>query len=866
MKLRELVAVVAIAAILVCSGYAKALGLGAVKLKSKLHQPLKAEINLEQVKDLGPTEIFPNLASQKDFEKAGIQRPFSLTDLRFRTELRPNGTGVIHITSTKPIQEPFLNFLLEVHWPSGRLLREYTFLMDPPSFSNQGAAAVQPPRSVTNNAYPTASKQRYSNKKMQQRNPAAVDPAAPQYPDIRKPGTRTQPGTSTHNYQVRPSETLWQIADRVKPGRDVSVQQTMLAIQYLNPDAFVGNNINRLKKGVVLRVPDRQTALAVSFEQALWEVSKQNRAWQQRRRLPQIDAKRRQQINRPVSVSKPDGKLSIVSSGDASGEKGRNLGGGGTNNQAIQDELIVTREQLDKLSRENNELKSRLRDLDEQIKTLNKLLTLKNDQMAALQTSAEPQPEPVQETVTEPEPTNPIVPPVEVPVAEKEEIKKKEVEPKTAPVKEPQPRPIPEPIVSPEPGFIDSLLNNPVFLLIVALIPLAGAGGYIFYRRRQNKDGLGDDELLDIFEFDEDDAGDKKPELFIDDDLEFEDDGPEQTEGPSDTISEADAYIAYGRFEQAAELLENAIVNEPQRTDLKLKLLETYTESNDIDNFKKVLASLEQMGNSDALATAEAFKVRFPEEAFATESVAASSSAVEDFPDISDDFDLDDSDSSWEDASLDNVDLDLGETEQQEPAAVNTTSVEPESSDAEGLDFDLGVLDEPEPEPQLQSDDSTPQDQGNTLEFNTEGLDLTNDVQDQSSPGEEVPGLDFDSAGLDLGSDMAVSDQSESMPDLPDLELGSLGEDIEAADTNDVSPEDDTRELSDFVPDMNFDEELGDDMDFLSDGDEVATKLDLARAYIDMGDRDGASDILDEVLEQGSENQQEEARELLDQL
>ena len=104
-----------------------------------------AEIELLQVQDLNRTEILPNLASRSDFERAGVDRPYALTGLTFKTEIDASGRAVIKITSTRPIQEPYLNFLLEVHWPSGRLLREYTLLLDPPAFSEQPPAPVQVP-------------------------------------------------------------------------------------------------------------------------------------------------------------------------------------------------------------------------------------------------------------------------------------------------------------------------------------------------------------------------------------------------------------------------------------------------------------------------------------------------------------------------------------------------------------------------------------------------------------------------------------------------------------------------------------------------------------------------------------------------
>jgi len=130
-RVRKLVLAIAAASAL-SSGMAHALGLGEVTLQSSLNQPLVAEIELLEVRDLAPNEVIPSLASPEDFVKAGVDRQYFLTDLKFTPVLKPNGKSVIRVTSSKAVREPYLNFLVEVLWPNGRLLREYTLLLDPP--------------------------------------------------------------------------------------------------------------------------------------------------------------------------------------------------------------------------------------------------------------------------------------------------------------------------------------------------------------------------------------------------------------------------------------------------------------------------------------------------------------------------------------------------------------------------------------------------------------------------------------------------------------------------------------------------------------------------------------------------------------
>ena len=221
-RVRKLVLAIAAASAL-SSGMAHALGLGEVSLKSALNQPLVAEIELLEVRDLASGELIPSLATPEDFTKAGVERQYFLSDLKFTPVLKPNGKSVIRVTSSKPVLEPYLNFLVEVLWPSGRLLREYTLLLDPPLYSPQTTAAAAPQMPV---AAPAP-------------RPLAAPVRAPQpavAPVSRPAAVAAAPAKLDSNeYKTTSSDTLWEIARRVPGG---SVHQTMLAIQELNPQAF----------------------------------------------------------------------------------------------------------------------------------------------------------------------------------------------------------------------------------------------------------------------------------------------------------------------------------------------------------------------------------------------------------------------------------------------------------------------------------------------------------------------------------------------------------------------------------------------------------------------------------------------------
>ena len=777
MRLQKLVVAMAITGAL-GSGLAHALGLGEVIMNSSLNQPLDAEIELLQLGDLTRNEILPNLASRADFQRAGVDRSSSLSSLNFKTTIRVDGTGYIHVTSADAIREPFLNFLMEVHWPSGRLLREYTLLLDLPSFSEQPAQPVRPP---TTFPYGTRPQTRQPTAYVEPGNRRTDDylpaPERALQTEIRPATDRSSfgsiwqttqddaaTGSTVRSYKVQPNDNLWSIARAVRPSGELSVQQSMMAIQRNNPKAFMRKNINELQKGKVLRIPTRDDILSMSYQDSVAEVAKQNREW--RARMEQLDASRRSKADLSGTGTVADGRLTIVASGNAAGS-GQDIGGrsGSADTSAMQNDLSRALEKVDELSRENDELRSRLKDLDEQIATLKRLITLKDDQMAALQSSSQ------------------------------ESLGK---EPEARPGPQPVPATEPKPMVSPKEESFP--MGMPLFWVLGALIPVGLAGAFLVYRRRKKAqdendfdiadDGseelpvMGENLLADDEELQLDESLEIDEEALIEDPEEEPEEEPEEpgetVQQTQDAISEADIYIAYGRFPQAAELLGKSIAAEPERTDLRLKLLEVHAEANDQDSFKAALAELKALGNEDANQQADVLKARFSNGAFMQE---AGDTVVDDLGDV-----------------------DLSEEKQ--------------------------LAEEP----------------GDDLEFDFDEED------------EELPDLDLEDLDLaDEAGAEGVSDQDDK--DLGDLDLGFDPDPDFDADSEKASADDST--ISDSMSDFEAALDEDDDLDFLSDEDEVSTKLDLARAYIDMGDKEGAGEILQEVLDSGSDGQKDEARALI---
>ncbi len=270
-----------------------ALGLGDIRLSSALNEPLRAEIELLSATPEELNNIKIQLASAETFDRYGIDRPLFLTRLQFEVSKSGRAEGnVIRVTSVDPIREPFVTFLVEASWSRGRLLREYTLLLDPPTFAPPPVA--QAPQAVT---APTRSAQADSGQierptVSQPAEPEAEVEVEPEYAPPAATGPRTtRPVSSEPAEEPRPfdetagdevlvqrGDTLWGIAQRVRPDSRLSMNQTMLAIFEANPEAFAGN-INVMSAGASLRIPSADEIYRISRGDAEAEVSRQHESW-----------------------------------------------------------------------------------------------------------------------------------------------------------------------------------------------------------------------------------------------------------------------------------------------------------------------------------------------------------------------------------------------------------------------------------------------------------------------------------------------------------------------------------------------------------------------------------------------------------
>ncbi|MFK0087670.1 FimV/HubP family polar landmark protein [Pseudomonas sp. NPDC090755] len=901
LRIRKLVLAIAAASAL-SSGMAHALGLGELTLKSAQNQPLDAEIELLDVRDLTAAEMAPSLAPQEEFVKAGIQRPDYLNDLTFTPVINPNGKSVLRVTSSQPLPATMVKFVVQVMWPSGRLLRDYSVLV------NQAGLPGAKPES-------------------------AISPAV----------------TASANYTTVRRDTLWEIASRVRQGG--SVQQTMMAIQALNPDAFINGNINQLKTGQVLRLPDQQQIMSIPQGQAVAEVAEHYAAWREGRRLGprarQLDATRRTAAEAaPAQIANQD-NLRLVTPG------GKAVSGNG---KAVSDKLAVAQESLDTSRRDNAELKGRMTDLQSQLDKLERLIALKNDQLARLEAQGAAGEVPAAEGAEEP----PAISAELQPAPGEPEATPAPAAVDTAPVDSSAPA-----VEDAAPGssskVLDELLGNPLLLALIAGSALLVLLLLLLLLARKRKADQEAEKHLRMARALAEES-ERGPDL----DLplgSFEGlDVPQPSvtlapavvaasaaaaraaEAPASTpvtanvvepaparpqpmaaplvapaaepapvpsgdalLDEVDLSIVRGRLNHAADLLEPAVAAEPGRSELRLKLMEVYARQGDRDAF--VGHERQLIANGKNHADVEALKGRFPAmlAVAAAGGLGAAALAAE-------------MDAQYVKELLQDEPQVQPEPEpvaEPEPAVVAQPVVEPQPAVEEDLDsaFDLSLDDDLQglelEEPPLLDDaaleaeldaslQAAPLVEAPTLEPEPQAP-VEAAVEPAPIVLDDLADFDLDVAGeqpapaaagepVDIAAELAAFD--ETMPefdplselDLPedfDLSL-SLEDDSDAAkhftsELEDVNAELDKLSQSLEQPsiephftaeDAAMSDDLGDDLefDYLGGADEAATKLDLARAYIDMGDHEGARDILDEVCKEGSDAQRQEAEEMLSRL
>ncbi|MBI5005707.1 MAG: hypothetical protein HZB95_01145 [Nitrosomonadales bacterium] len=871
-------------ACLAWAGVTCAAGLGGINVTSSLGQPLKAEIELVSVDKAEKSTLTARLASADSFKNAGLDYPYTLPKLKFQIENRDNGESYVKLTSAQPVNEPFVTLLVELVWSSGKLLREYTFLLDPVDYQPEQpkaeevkpiepvlaapVAAVEPvpaPVAVTPavetpaaaETMPAAAavaESAVAAAAPEQTTPAEQAPAEQASMQESAPVETTSlaqdalskeeaiaeaaPQMTSEPIVVKRGDTLSKIAARIKPA-DVSLERMLVALYRENAGTFDAHNMNRIRAGKILNVPQGEALQMLPQADAEEEIRAQAADWNvYRQKLAAARTVAEERADKQEAAGKisaavtdkaaadkePAKEVLKLSKGEAPNDKA--VGGGKT---TAQEKAIAKEEEAIAKNKALKEAEQRTAILEKNVKDMQRLAELKKEAAASAPSGA------VTLAASAPAAASSVA----------------AVKPKAA-----------EPKVVEQPSLADQLLGDPIYLAggAVVLILLGGAG---FMVARRNKLGGGKKEEKAKKPAEDEGSSTGRIAAPVAPSPETGDftqaaAAPAAPAAGSDAeevdpIGEADLFLTFGRDAQAEEVLKEALKKNPNNIPVKLKLLSIYVTRKDTNSFFGYAQEIKESGDETA----------------------------------------------WEQAAA------MGrELEPSNPfyggsgAAPDTTGNRSAQSAAPAVDFDLG-FGASTPAPAGFSSQSTV-----VMENSSQEKTTTLTAEDLRAAVQSTP-MDFDITGTNpgvvgagaasdetavLSMDDLVFDVTATHPKVPVVEAAKAAPAAAPADdggmafTLDFPMEIQTETSATAkspasVPDIGLGA-ISLDLDNLgapagaagsadSKGEqwhEVATKLDLAKAYQEMGDAAGAREILEEVLRDGDEQQKETAQTLLQQL
>ncbi|MDO8437213.1 MAG: FimV/HubP family polar landmark protein [Nitrosomonadaceae bacterium] len=812
-----------------------AAGLGKLTVNSALGQPFKAEIDLVVVKKEEIPSLAARLASRDAFRKADVDYAPFLSTFTVSVEARSDGQPYIRIVSPQPVVEPFLSMLIELNWASGRLLREYTVLLDLPETDRPQPVAPTTQIAPAIQIAPTEPPVVEAEPIMVEKPDAPIkDFISDKKPAILEPVPVGRTGGATYG-PIRSGDTLSRIARQVAPD-GVNLNQMLVALHRANRDTFSGNNINRLKAGPILRVPDSSEIAQISPTEAAIEVKTQIADWNAYRQKLAAATGATPATGAPKQTA--SGKITtIVEDNSASARepskevlklsKGEELGGAGGKGVDSQGRIRAMEEDAIARNKALNEANERIALLEKNIQEMQRLLELKSTTMVEAQKRAEslkpdvvtsssaptasPQPAPAPAVSAESEDVNAAS---VAPDASSVEETTKPVEP-AKPVVDSTVTPVAPPPVPVESSLMDDLMQNIEYVGGVLALLLTGMLG-VSMMRRKKEIPTGDSDVMVTPHMIEPQLYDEAlpvaaapapaavPEAVI-------------STGDVDPVAEAEIYLAYGRNTQAEKTLTEALAKDPNRLEILAKLLEVYVQRKDKAAFEVTARALQAVAPSSPLweRAAGLGAGIDPGNPLYGDAVATNTGAAKD------DAPAPISDSpknvtTSEMTSAVNFDMAGAASTPANQSVAATALAMPTGEDLEkAMVFDLNA-------PATNAAVETPLAEDTGLAFN---IDFPATAEPEPEPEPEPAAV----------SELDFAPLPKS--DLVDIDLNMV--EPPPALSTDMKPTESAH------------------------WHEIASKIDLARAYQEMGDNDGAREILEEVVREGDAQQQESARTML---
>lgn len=908
--LKLIVKALGLIAVLLFSCAAGALSMGGINVISYLGEPLKAEIDLNLVGKDDKSKISAHLASPEAFKSAGLNYSESLPSVKFQIQTRANGSTYLSLTTTQAVSEPFISLLVDLSWPSGQLIREYTFLLDPPGFKPEQPKPqeVQPLQPVV-----SIPEQHIEAKKEESLQMGVASPldektvAASAIKPATKPVTTSTPEKSNLGATLKTTETLNTVTGAIKVNRgdtlrkiagelkapDVSLERMVVALYRANENQFVSKNMNRLQTGKILRVPDGSEINKVAQDDAVSEIRAQAEDWNDyRQKLAAAVGSVSEQAptqkaagkittsvaDKTPADKKPAKEVVRLSKGESVSDKAA----AGDKTKSMQDKMNSMEEETIAKNKMLKEEKERIALLEKNMNDMHRLIELKGKL---------PQADSAVPARAEQAHANSGVAPEIKPVAASAIVSVSAVQPQNL---------VPSKTVEPAAtSILDEILAKPLYWAGGILLGLGGLGAILARRRASSENEAEnlDHTVTHIVEpvAPSPDTGDFTQVLT---ENITEPVGAEET----DPIKEAELFLNFGRDVQAEEVLKDALKKEPGNQNIRLKLMSIYEGRKDTGNFETLAKEVQASGDANAWAQAsEMGRALEPGNSLYANGENEIAVAGESIPEPV---------ATEQDISVEELESSLP-APTEAPEAVALVEPLPSHASPDRLDFEhvsispaeeissaeeispaeeaiVPVASELAEELRLEPSE-LPRDEEleNVLDALplTESLSLIKEPADSAEVHEKLELEENDhSFEISDNSEHKASDLISPKEETTEVEAEMAETDIPfileippeatSADDNVALPETPNKPLTseaavDFSEiDLNLDRHVEVASEEIKDihWHDVATKLDLARAYHEMGDASGAREILEEVLSEGDAQQRDSAQAMLERL
>lgn len=840
-----------------CGSNASALSLGRITVQSALGEPLRAEIEVPDINAEEAASLKASVALPDVFKAAGLEYNPAMTGLQATLQRRADGRAYLRLNSERAINDPFVDMILEANWATGRIVRDYTMLFDPPTLRSSTPAAptsaqIPAPAMPTTRLAPSGANTPPAQAQRAVPRPAEPTRMAPKQPApaaaVKVPSVPTG-----QQVTIKSGDTASKIAAAIKPA-NVSLDQMLVALLRANPNAFSGDNVNRIKAGSVMNIPTAEQADATPAGEASQIIVAQSKDFN--------DFRRKLAGNAPMSQVAAAGRK--ASGAVQTKVEDKKTAAAAPDKLTLSKGALQTQAAEDRLAKERSakEAASRATEIAKNISDLNKLGVASSaaapNTAASAVAAATPQPTITAAAVTTPASAAPA------PAATSSEpavpASAAASEPAMAVASAPKPaasavakRPIIVPIPEADPSLMDTLLENP-------LLP-AGAGGLLallagfgFYRFRQRKSTTQVDSSFlesrlqpDSFfgasggqSVDTTDNATGSSMLYSPSQLNAVDD--------VDPVAEADVYLAYGRDLQAEEILKDALRNTPERVAIHQKLLEIFAKRRDLKGFEDMATQAFNVTNGEGPDWERICNLGLTIDPTNTlyqpgghpNQAAGFAPLASPQDDITVPFDSENSvpspatEALATDESVD-LDLDLDFSLDEEPtSAISEATATPVEPDLPSLDLDFDLPTEAiEPFATAQEDDTPVSTPANAIEFTL-----------------PEPDAFKQQAATSFGATNPAPLEAEESDSTPDQDLSMLDFDMDSL----------SLDLGNEEPGANSFAAAG------SDEDPLATKLALAEEFSAIGDDDGARALIEEVIEEATGEMKIKAQRALSQL